>query len=474
MIQGKTDLVTIAPEIVKEWDFEKNGDLLPSNFTGGSHTSVWWKCLKYGHSWSATIASRVKGSGCPYCHSRTSLPEQAIYYYVLKEFPDAINTDKHLQIELDIYIPNIKTAIEYDGIYFHKKKKQKDIRKNLICNENGIRLIRIREIGLEDLSDCEIIWIKPNAKESEISEAISILMSKLNLDIAVDVFRDNIDILASYHQYVIRNTLLSKFPDIASEWDYDKNNGLTPEMFSYGSRQNVYWRCKNNHSWKMSINTRTNYKYPCPYCSGKRAIEGKTDFATNYPELMEEWDYKKNGDVNSYKILPKVAKRVWWKCDKGHEWDATINNRVRNKSGCPYCSGLRTIQGENDIVTTNPEILKEWDFDKNTKMTPQTIKAGSEVKVWWKCQKCGNSYKASPYARLKEGTACPYCANQVFEYTKAKREGEEIIAKNGQKMRVIKYRKAIDIDIQFEDGTIVEHRSYYSFLKGAIKNPNLP
>jgi len=54
-----------------------------------------------------------------------------------------------------------------------------------------------------------------------------------------------------------------------------------------------------------------------------------------------------------------------------------------------------------------------------------------------------------------------------------KRIGETVIATNGQKMTIIAYREANDIDIQFEDGTIVEHKSYRAFNKGYIKHPTL-
>ena len=39
-------------------------------------------------------------------------------------------------------------------------------------------------------------------------------------------------------------------------------------------------------------------------------------------------------------------------------------------------------------------------------------------------------------------------------------------------MTIIKYRKSEDIDIQFEDETIVKNKTYNNFKKGNIKNPN--
>ena len=54
------------------------------------------------------------------------------------------------------------------------------------------------------------------------------------------------------------------------------------------------------------------------------------------------------------------------------------------------------------------------------------------------------------------------------------RVGETIVATNGQKMTIIAYRRVSDIDIQFEDGYIAYNKSYGCFKKGEIKNPNKP
>lgn len=51
--------------------------------------------------------------------------------------------------------------------------------------------------------------------------------------------------------------------------------------------------------------------------------------------------------------------------------------------------------------------------------------------------------------------------------------GETQVATNGMQMKVLAYRKYSDIDVQFEDGTIVEHRNYKDFKMGMIKNPNV-
>ena len=55
-----------------------------------------------------------------------------------------------------------------------------------------------------------------------------------------------------------------------------------------------------------------------------------------------------------------------------------------------------------------------------------------------------------------------------------KRVGEENTANNGQRMTIAAYRSADDIDVRFEDGTLVSKKSYKAFQDGKIKNPNGP
>ena len=43
----------------------------------------------------------------------------------------------------------------------------------------------------------------------------------------------------------------------------------------------------------------------------------------------------------------------------------------------------------------------------------------------------------------------------------------------GMSAKIIAYRKSNDIDVQFEDGTVVRHRNYSDFVKATISNPNL-
>ena len=126
VLKGYNDLATIDPELAKEWHPSKNGSLTAADVTPASGVKVWWIC-PYGHEYQTQVCSRKAGSGCPKCSDmlRTSFPEQAIYYYIKQEFPDAINSYRDIfksSMELDIYVPSLKVGIEYDGGLYHTSK----------------------------------------------------------------------------------------------------------------------------------------------------------------------------------------------------------------------------------------------------------------------------------------------------------------------------------------------------------------
>ncbi len=94
-----------------------------------------------------------------------------------------------------------------------------------------------------------------------------------------------------------------------------------------------------------------------------RLIQGINDLASQCPELLKEWDYEKNV-ISPEEITPGSNRKVWWLCEKGHSWEANISNRKKGR-GCPFCSGKRVIEGMNDLCSLRPDLIKEWDYEKN-------------------------------------------------------------------------------------------------------------
>ena len=158
-----------------------------------------------------------------------------------------------------------------------------------------------------------------------------------------------------------------------------------------------------------------------------------------YPELAKEWDYKKNGILTPQMVTKGSAKKVWWLCKEGHNYEASIYNRVSGK-GCPYCSGNKVLLGYNDLATTKPELAKEWDYKKNGNLTPQMLTKGSNKKVWWLCKK-GHSYEATISNRAS-GKGCPYCSG-----SKTERLVYEILTKNNIRFKAEK--KFNDINVMY-------------------------
>ncbi|MBR2056827.1 MAG: zinc-ribbon domain-containing protein, partial [Clostridia bacterium] len=134
------------------------------------------------------------------------------------------------------------------------------------------------------------------------------------------------------------------------------------------------------------------------------------DLATIYPQLVLEWNYNKNS-LLPHEIFPYSNKKVWWKCEKGHEWEDTPNHRVSRRNGCPYCSNHKLLEGYNDLTTTHPKLVDEWDYDKNGDLYPTKITFGSNKKIWWKCAR-GHEWQATVNSR-SSGNNCPYCKKEM-------------------------------------------------------------
>lgn len=266
-------------QLMAEWNWEKNTEFDPNQITHGSHKKVWWKCCN-DHEWQATIHDRNNGRGCPYC--------------------------------------------------------------------SGKRVLK----GYNDLQT-------------------------LN-------------------------------PNLAKEWNYEKNADLTPDDVTPGSNKKVWWKCNKGHEWQATINIR-NRVSGCPYCAGQKVLKGYNDLQTVNSTIAKEWNYEKNNGLIPADITPGSSKKVWWKCSKGHEWQARVPDRHKGKD-CPYCAGQKVIKGENDLQTVNPTLAKEWHYEKNNGLTPEDVMPNSGKKVWWKCDK-GHEWQATVSSR-NIGRGCPLCSSE--------------------------------------------------------------
>ena len=427
-VYGESDVFTTHPELKLEWNYERNEGVSPETLRAGSSKKVWWKCSRCGHEWIAPIRRRtLQGSGCPQCASelRTSFPEQCCYYYLSKysDF-DVINRESYAvdgeSFEIDVFIPALKTGIEYDGSYWHSNSSERELIKDEALSSVGIRIIRIKEGSKNVINDDVITYDFTANRTKNLEWAIGSVFELLSLGLPghIDIRRDGSDIQASYIRLTKENSLAILYPAIASEWCYEMNGGLNPLLFSSKSNKRVWWECSTcGNRWQSTIVNRTNLGNGCPICGVQSAAkkletpkEGQS-LADLYPQLATEWDYQKNALLTPNDVNPGSTRRAWWICGRGHSWEARIQHRV-NGSKCPYCSGRLAIPGETDLQTLFPGLCKEWDYSRNGDLSPSQTKPKSSRAVWWKCEKCGHSWQAVVYSRTN-GNGCPKCHHHV-------------------------------------------------------------
>ncbi len=280
VLKGYNDLASIFPEFLSEWNYKKNKKS-PSEIIARTGKKYWWIC-KLGHEYETSPLDRFYGRGCPICNKErsTSIGEKAILYYIQKNYKGKTISNYRDKIinnkEIDIFLPNLMVGIEYDGIYFHKNK-QRDREKDKLCLENGINLMHVAESKLEDKIEDNYIYYNVNKFDNiewAINKLLNILFGKKVYD--VNISRDRIGIYNLIDYYEKDKSLLNNYPDIAKEWDYEKNGKLRPELVSYGSQKKVWWKCaKCGNEWEAVIYSRTRGS-GCSKCGRDKTVKSKS------------------------------------------------------------------------------------------------------------------------------------------------------------------------------------------------------
>ena len=139
-----------------------------------------------------------------------------------------------------------------------------------------------------------------------------------------------------------------------------KNGSLTPRQVVAGTRRKVWWRCGKDHEWQAAVSARAMGGAGCPVCAGKKVLPGENDLASQFPEVAAQWNEEKNGALTPDQVSAYSNRRVWWTCERGHAWQASVAARVKNHSGCPYCTGRKALAGFNDLATVEPQVAAQW------------------------------------------------------------------------------------------------------------------
>ena len=377
----KKDFVSLAearPDLAKEWNYEKNGDLKPEDVSCGCNKKVWWKLpydvpddypvehLRGKHfefEWEASINNRTRGAGCPYFYGR-----------VWKGFNDLQTVNPELARQ------------------WHSTK-------------NG----NLTPTQIAAKSNKKVWWLfpydDPNTGKHFEFEWQAIISSR-NAGLGCPFISGK----AVWEGF---NDLQTVNSELARQWHPTKNGDLKPTQVTANSSKMAWWilsydvpldypvkHLRDKHfdfEWQAKIQSRNNDR-GCPYLSRQAVWEGFNDLQTVNPELARQWHPTKNGDLKPTQVTANSNKMAWWILsydvplnypvkhlrDKhfDFEWQANIENR-NNDSGCPYLNGRAVWEGFNDLQTVNPELAAQWHPTKNGDLKPTQITANSSKMAWW-------------------------------------------------------------------------------------------
>lgn len=110
-------------------------------------TPIPLRCNVCKYEYEVKPSDVLHGGGCPNCHRAcTSFPEQFVCHAFVRVLGESevLSRDKTATgVELDVYIPALKAAVEPGSWYWHRNLVERDRAKRLLCEEKGIRLITV-------------------------------------------------------------------------------------------------------------------------------------------------------------------------------------------------------------------------------------------------------------------------------------------------------------------------------------------
>lgn len=361
-VPEEESIALLHPDVVLDWDFEKNSHLNPKSFSPGSEVSVYWKCKhNSAHRWKDKINSRVKSKGCPFCLGKRVSVDNA-----LSTLHPSLAAQWDYEKNGNL-VPSQVTAGSSKKVYWK-------------CSCGSAWRASIWNRVQSGNRECLECYNKNNRGKSGIKKAI-----------------------------LEKGSFAENAPNLAKEWHPTKNASLLPSMLSCGSNINVWWKCPNgkDHEWQNSIVSRIQGP-TCPFCCGKK-VGQENSLKIWYPHLANEWHPTKN-ILSPLEVTKSSGKQAWWQCSKGHEWEARINSRVKGR-GCPFCAGKKASIDDN-LAALYPEIAKEWHDVKNKSKSASDFRTKSNVKVWWQCSlHTEHAWEATINSRTA-GNGCPYCAGK--------------------------------------------------------------
>lgn len=389
----ENSFAVLFPQVAKEWHPTKNEKLSSNDVMYASNKRAWWLCSKCNYEWECGIGDRtVLESGCPACYeSRT---EYARKNPKRNETPQVV-LNSSLAPSRDWYKKPSNSS--FVSLY--------DFSKTLARQWHPTKNGSIKPYEIAKGSDAIVWWKCSKGPDHKWQAAVySRTMRKSGCP------------FCGNKRLSVTNCLANKSPALAKEFHPTKNGKITPKQVIAGGRNHFWWQCRKNkeHEWETDIYQRLQGS-KCPYCTHRR-VSNLNCLSREFPYIAAQLHPTKNNGITGNEVAVRSAKKLWWKCPKGpdHEWEATPANRTAQGSGCPFCAGKK-VSITTCLATLAPEIAAQWDKVRNRNLTPLNVTPGSNLSVWWQCDK-GHTWRQRVVRRVKAEVPCIACKRTGRDY----------------------------------------------------------
>jgi len=152
---GRSKSIRFSYNYVKNYIESFNGYKLLSEEYKNVRTKLSLQCPE-GHTFEMTYSRFKQGQRCPICfyESTSSKPEREIQDFISNIYDGVIisndrntiiNPQTGWNLELDVYLPELNKAIEFNGSYWHSLPTNNDKVKSEQCRNNNIKLLVVNE-----------------------------------------------------------------------------------------------------------------------------------------------------------------------------------------------------------------------------------------------------------------------------------------------------------------------------------------
>lgn len=225
---------------------------------------------------------------------------------------------------------------------------------------------------------------------------------------------------------------------------------LSPTLLS--SKEKLNWKCAIGHQWEANANNIASGTW-CPKCAivtnSQRQQRTIADLKARATEM---------GGQCLSDTLSSPTTKVRWRCNLGHEWEATPQSVVGAKNWCPRCGKDQNDKRLDEMRPTKLDALKKIAVERGGEcLSDKYLKQNSHLN--WRCGN-GHEWKAKP-ANILQGTWCPVCSARL---------GERICREFFEQLFQTEFPKAKPEWLRSETETLLELDGYSEALSIAFEH----